>query len=417
MQRRWYTAGALIAGLAMLVSACAQGPGGGAGDKGEIIIASNQPTSGGDASDGLPAQNGIQFAVEQTPTLKGFKLTFKAWDDTVNGTHDPQKGAQNVNEMISDSKILGMVGPNNSNVARAQIPIANRAAFAMISAANTNECLTQTFDYCEAETGTTPAKLRPTGKNNYFRIAAADTFQGPAMADFAADTLKFTKVAVWSDNETFGKGVANKFTTEFQKKGGTVVVRQDFDTKVTNDWRAFLTDAKNKGAQAVYAGATSGTKICIPRAQMKGILDVPYLVPDGGVNSQCIKDAADSAANMYGTVAAADANQNPEAKATIDAYKARFTKKEDIGSYTFPAYDCAKILIDAIGRAIDANGGNRPTREQVVKAVSETKNFKGTTGTYTFNAEGDPTTPTMAIFQTKGSPLDWGFVKQFGVGG
>ena len=420
MHRRWYTAGALIAGLSILASACGATPSGGGGasgdtSKGEIIIASNQPTSGGDASDGLPAQNGIQFAVESKGSIKGFKLTFKGWDDTVNGTHDPQKGAQNIQEMIADAKILGMVGPNNSNVARAQIPIANRANFVMISAANTNECLTQTFDYCEKETGTTPAKLRPNGTNNYFRIAAADTFQGPAMADYAYDTLKFTKIAIWSDNETFGKGVADKFSQEFIKKGGSVVARQDFDTKVTNDWKPFLTDAKNKGAQGIYAGATSGTKICIPRAQMKGILDAPYMVPDGGVNTQCIKDAADNSANMYGTVAAADANQNPDAKATIDAFTKRFPKKEDVGSYTFPALDCANILIDAIGRAIDANGGKMPTREQVVKAVSETKAFKATTGTYTFDKNGDPTSPTMAIFQVKGT--DWAFVKQFGVGG
>ena len=178
MQRRWNTAGAIIAGFAMLATACTSGTGGGGGgtSKGEIIVASDQPTSGGDASDGLPAQNGIQFAVESAGSIKGFKLTFKGWDDTVNGNHDPQKGAQNIQEMIADSKILGMVGPNNSNVARAMIPIANRASFTMISAANTNECLTQTFAYCEADTGTTPAKLRPNGVNNYFRVAAADTF-------------------------------------------------------------------------------------------------------------------------------------------------------------------------------------------------------------------------------------------------
>src|SRR5438093_12503573 len=205
MQRRWYTAGAIIAGLAMVATACTGVGGGGGATSGEIIIASNQPTSGGDASDGLPAQNGIQFAVESKGTIKGFKLTFKGWDDTVNGTHDPQKGAQNIQEMIADTKILGMVGPNNSNVARAQIPIANRASFAMISAANTNECLTQTFAYCEADTGTTPAKLRPTGVNNYFRIAAADTFQGPVAADFFVNTLKITKVACWSDTKPFGK--------------------------------------------------------------------------------------------------------------------------------------------------------------------------------------------------------------------
>jgi branched-chain amino acid transport system substrate-binding protein len=417
MQRRWLSAAAILASLSLVI-ACTPAPAGGGGasggaDKGEIIIASNFPTSGADRASGRGPEAGVAYAVQLNSSIKGFKITHKPYDDSVNGVHDPQKGAQNFNDMVGNTKILGVVGPFNSNVARATIPVANRASLVMISPANTNECLTQTFPYCDPQ----PAALRPTGKNNYFRIAAPDTVQGPAMADFAIDVLKATKIAVWSDNETFGKGVADKFTAEFTKKGGTVVLRQDFDTKTTNDWKPFLTDAKNKGALAVYAGATSGTKICIPRAQMKGILDAPYMVPDGGVNSQCIKDAADNGANLYGTVAAADANQNPDAKATIDAFKAKFTKKEDIGSYTFPAMDCANILIDAIGRAIDANGGNMPSREQVRAAVAATKSFKGTTGTYTFDANGDPTSPTMAIFQTKGSPLDWVFVKQFGVGG
>src|SRR5438093_12132795 len=102
----------------MVATACTGGTGGGGTSKGEIIIASNQPTSGGDASDGLPAQNGIQFAVEQAGSIKGFKLTFKGWDDTVNGTHDPQKGAQNIQEMIADTKILGMVRSEERRVGK-----------------------------------------------------------------------------------------------------------------------------------------------------------------------------------------------------------------------------------------------------------------------------------------------------------
>src|SRR5207302_6395791 len=149
----------------------------------------------------------------------------------------------NVQQMISNSKVLAMVGPFNSNVARAEIPIANQAPLAMMSPSNTNECLTQTFPYCDP----TPAKLRPTGKNNYFRIAAPDTVQGPAMADFAIDTLKITKLAVWSDNETFGKGVADNFAKEITKKNGTVVARSDFDWKSTNDFRPFLQAAKDAG--------------------------------------------------------------------------------------------------------------------------------------------------------------------------
>ena len=417
MQRRWFTAAALLAG-ALVVAACNQAPagGGGGGDKGEIIVASDFPTSGADRASGRGPEAGVAYAVQLTPNIKGFKITHKPYDDAVNGVHDPQKGAQNFTDMVGNNKILGVVGPFNSNVARATIPVANRASLVMISPSNTNECLTQTFDYCDPK----PSALRPTQKNNYFRIAAPDTVQGPAMADFAVDTLKITKLAVWSDNETFGKGVADNFAKEVAKKGGTVVKRQDFDWKSTNDFRPFLQSAKDAGAQGIYAGATSATKGCIPRAQMKGIFttDIPYMGPDGIGDSQCIKDAGDNAnQNMYFTNAAAEAAQDPANAQTISDFKAKFTAKEDLGAYTFPGYDCAKILLDAISRAIDKAGGNMPTREQVLQAVQDTSNLKLTTGTYSFDQNGDPKSATMAFYQYKTDAKDWVFVKQFSVGG
>lgn len=412
MQKRWLFAS--LATTALVAAACAPaGPGAPTGgDKGEIVVVSEFPTSGASAASGLPAQNGVTFAFQQTTTIKGFKLTLRSQDHAVSGVHDPQKAAQNVQQAIGDSKVLGIVGPFNSNIGRAIIPVANRASLALISPANTNECLTQEFAYCDPK----PAALRPTGKNNYFRIAAPDTVQGPAMADFAIDVLGAKNVAVWSDNETFGKGVADNFAKRIESKGGKVVVRQDFDTKTTNDFRPFLQRAKDAGAQAVYAGAVSATKGCIPRAQMKGILDVPYLGPDGIFDSECVKQAGDQTSKIFANNAAADATQDPAQKDVVDAFKKAFPKKEDLGAYTFPAYDTAKIMIDAIGRAIDKAGGNLPSREQVVQALSETKDFKGATGTYTFDANGDPTRATMAFYELKGTPPDWAFIKQFAVG-
>ena len=431
MQKRWLSMASVLIAVLLVAAACGGGGTGAATTAPaaattaaaaattappapEIIIASDLPTSGADASSGLPTQNGAAFAVSQTPNYKGIKITFKPFDDAVNGVHDPQKGAQNVQQMLSDPKVLAMVGPFNSNVARAEIPIANQGPLAMMSPSNTNECLTQTFVYCDP----TPAKLRPTGKNNYFRIAAPDTVQGPAMADFIIDTLKFTKVAVFSDNETFGKGVADNFAKRLVAKGGTVTNRQDFDMKSTSDFKAFINAAKAAGAQAIYAGATSATKACIVRSQMKGIMDAattPFTGPDGIGDSQCFKDAGDQGANMYFTNAAGEASQNPDAAATIAAFKVAYPKKEDLGAYTFPAYDCALILVDAIKRAIDANGGKVPSRQQVIDAVQATSGLKGTVGTYAFDANGDPKSATMAFYKTTGTPLDWAFVKQFSV--
>jgi ABC-type branched-subunit amino acid transport system substrate-binding protein len=72
-------------------------------------------------------------------------------------------------------------------------------------------------------------------------------------------------------------------------------------------------------------------------------------------------------------------------------------------------------MIDAIGRAIQANGGNKPTREQVITAMAQTQNFKGLTGVISLNNFGDPTSPILQIQQNKGGT--WTFLKQFGISG
>ena len=58
-----------------------------------------------------------------------------------------------------------------------------------------------------------------------------------------------------------------------------------------------------------------------------------------------------------------------------------------------------------------------PTREQVVAAVQATNKLKLSTGTYSFDTNGDPTSATMAFYQYQTAAKDWVFVKQFSVGG
>src|SRR5260370_3473776 len=300
-------------GLAVLIVAtfaafACGGTGGGSTNKDKIDVGSDLPASGAEAWSGLPPQYGAAFAVSQAGTVKGFTLKFVPYDDAVNGKHDPTKGAQNVQQMISDTKLLGMVGPFNSGVAAAEIPVANQAPLAMISPSNTNECLTLAFDYCQKYAGYTAASLRPTGKNNYFRVAANDTFQGPAMADYAFDTLGLKTVAVWDDQEPFGLGVANNFAKEFTKKGGTVVARQGSDTSSKPDFHAGLNKAKTAGAQAIYAAATSASYGSIPR-QESHLIFAPnsyYPCPDGIGHCQSINYSAATMLNnhMYATHAA-----------------------------------------------------------------------------------------------------------------
>src|SRR2546428_2958140 len=318
--RAWSHAAALSIGVALVANSCGLTE---SATKGEIIIASDFPTSGSIRVGGRPGEAGVAYAVQLASPLKGFKLVHVPYDDSINGSQDEQLGARNFTEMANDPKVLGVVGPYNSNVARKAIPIANRAELAVVSPSNTGTCLTQDFAFCDPK----PSALRdPSKPNGYFRIVAPDSLQGFAMADFAYDVLKITRVAVWSDSVQFGKHVADAFATRFEARGGVIVARQDFPFIVQKkDFTPFFKRAKDAGAEGIYAGAVTGTGGCTAKAQAKGIIDVYYLGSDGIGDSQCIKDAADQANDkMYFTVAAPVAAQDPANKSLIDAFMKAF---------------------------------------------------------------------------------------------
>jgi branched-chain amino acid transport system substrate-binding protein len=52
------------------------------------------------------------------------------------------------------------------------------------------------------------------------------------------------------------------------------------------------------------------------------------------------------------------------------------------------AYDAANVILNALEAAIKANGGKKPTREQVARAVREVK-LDGLTGRIEFDSKGD----------------------------
>jgi branched-chain amino acid transport system substrate-binding protein len=395
----------IVAAALLGAFACGGGGGGGGGggqNKGTIAIGVDLPESGSEASNGVPTLNGVKFAVAQQKSIKGFNLTVVNFDDAVNGVHDPQKGAQNINQMLANADVLAMVGPFNSNVARAEIPITNQAGLVMVSPANTNECLTRDYDYCDPKA----SALRPSGKpNNYFRVAATDDHQGPAMADFAIETLKLQSLAIGSDNETYGLGIANNFSKEYLKKGGKEPVSQQNYPNMKNqsDFRPFLQSAQSKAVQGIYFGGTDSNKVCVVRSQMAGIFpaSTPFMGGDGVVTEQCLNDAASNAADMYGTVAAVDASHTPEAKSTIDAFKKANPNPTDYGAYTVPAYSASQAIFQAISTAIDSNGGNKPTREQVRAAMGKVKNVKTPIGTISFDKYGDIIPQVITVYHAK----------------
>jgi len=392
-------------GLTVLIAAtvvafaCGSTSGGPSGSKGTIKIGSDLPvcTTGGQAT-----ANGVKFAVDQKNAaggVNGYTILYQSFDDCRQGAYSADAGVENVQSMLGDSKFLGMVGPYNSAVAKAEIPIAAPQHFVMISPANTNPCLTKEVKPPIPACTFHAADLRNGNPNNYWRVVTTDDYQGPAMADYFYKTLSIHDVGIIDDSTVYGVGIAGAFEAEFKNLGGTVAGHSEYQKATTSDWKSILLNLKNAGAQAVYAGGTDDQNICIPRKQMKDIgWNAPYGGGDGIETTNCIDQAAGNELNMYSTSAGADATKIPGAKSTIDAFKKAFPGPNDFGGYTMQAYDAANALMAAIGRSInDANGG-MPTREQVRAEMAKTKGFVGVIGTYDFDQNGDTTLKIVSIY-------------------
>jgi len=375
-----------------------------------IKIATEFPVSGKDTSNGKPAEDGAHMALDEANAshlIPGVTLVLVPTDDVgPNGTHDPAVGSQHVTALIGDAQVAGIVGPFNSNVAKADMPIANQAPIALISPSNTNQCLTQSTASigCGGTNNEIPT-LRPTGKVTYFRIATTDDHQGPANADYLFNTQHYKSAYVIDDAETYGIGIANTFSAELTKLGGKVLGRSS-EPGTTTSFVSLLTQIASLKPDVIYFGGTDGTGGTLIRQQMlqvPALKNTPFAGGDGIVSSSFATTIGLTGGPVFGTVASSDVNSNPAAASFIKNYTATYGQ---LGAYSASGYDCMKIMINAIKAALAGgakapqNSGDSATastfRQAVIDAMQKT-DYTGLTGHHTFDANGDTTNKVITV--------------------
>jgi branched-chain amino acid transport system substrate-binding protein len=411
-----------LAGVSVLVlAACSSTPsasGGGGGGK-TIKIGTELPMSGAETANGEPTANGVKLAIKQSNAkneIAGYTLDINVQDDAVNGAHDPKQGATNMHTLVADASVVGVVGPFNSNVAQAEIPISNAGGLLQCSPANTNTGLTYPPD---------SLKYRPNNpdKINYIRLAAPDSIQGPAGADFVFNDLKAKSVYILDDTETFGVGVGNSFEAQFKKDGGTVTKR-DSAPKSTTDYTPLFTAAAAAKPDAVYLAGTTPTGMGLALKQgrtVAGFETIPFMGPDGvadlgpgGTKGATITVAGSAAANVFGTVAGI--HDLPSGSTFVADYNKEFGKAP--GAYSAAGYSCAQVIIASIKKAVAAGTtDNAGLREAVrANATAAGNKFDTVVGSISFDKNGDITTPFMSFYKTDltaaGGKGDWVYVKQ-----
>lgn len=362
---------------------------------GKIKIVSSLPRTGSAKGQTDTIVNGIKLALEEVNYKVGdFTIEYEDLDDATAqaGQWDAQRETSNAQRAVQDLDVMVYIGTYNSGAAKIAMPILNRADLLMISPANTTPSLTKPNTGDKDE----PARYRPTGRVNYFRVVPTDDVQGPVAA-WWAKKMKVKSVYILDDGEAYGKGIADLFKSECEDERVRIKVlgQETIDVRA-QEFRALMLKIKKENPDLVYFGGTTQTKAGQLAKDMKSVgLDCPFMVPDGCYEKAFIESAGADVLNgrcyvTFGGLPPSElVKQGGKSKAFVEAYERKFGKMPD-EAYAVYGYECALVALEAIRRAGEKN------RQAITYAAHTIRNFQGALGTWSFDANGDTTLRVMS---------------------
>jgi branched-chain amino acid transport system substrate-binding protein len=225
--------------------------------------------------------------------------------------------------------------------------------------------------------------------------------QGSATAHFVGEQLQLKNAYIISDKSDFGQATANAFSSEAKKMGLTVSGLENTDEKVNFD--STVTAIKSAGADAVFfTGAYVQGGNLLRQLRDKNVR-AAFIATERIDNPDFPRIAGQGAEGIYFESTLAPASAFPDAAQFIRDYKTEFNK--DAPPYAAQAYDATAIALKAM--ATLAKDG-KPTRKALAQAIRATQGYKGITGTYTFNSNGDPTSAKYFFVKvTTADPRRW----------
>ncbi|OGO55770.1 MAG: hypothetical protein A2V85_02380 [Chloroflexi bacterium RBG_16_72_14] len=379
-----------------------------------VTIAISLPLTGDPGVGAASARDGALLAIEDFE-LDGYLVRTLVLDHAVNGTYDERQGADDMTELVANEDVIAVVGPFNSAVARAQIPIGNQAGLLQCSPATTNPGITS---------GPAGADLRRANPDRiaFIRVSTTDDFQGPALARFGFDELDLRRVAVIDDGQAYGDNLANAFGSEFQRLGGTVVERRTVQAGI-DDEAVVVEELRGSDPDGVLFGGLTITGGAAFRHQMgvAGMGDLAFLAGDGivdgpgSVGESYIGLTGPAAANSFGAIAAIAEFPGR------DAFSVRYLEAFSTwpGAYSAPGHACAEVILDSI-RVAAARGV--VTREAVRAAATDTtRTFDTVLGPLQFDEVGDTSLKVVSIYGVDPAAAngtgDWIYDSQVTLGG
>ncbi|MFZ1994441.1 MAG: branched-chain amino acid ABC transporter substrate-binding protein [Solirubrobacteraceae bacterium] len=310
----------------------------GSGSKCTTSIGIEAPLTGQVAVLGQEQLAFAQLAVAADNAANGTNISIVQGDTQL----QPAQATTVTQQFVSNSKIVGVIGPAGSQEVEAVGPLFGRAGLAFITGSATNSALTLS------------------GKNpTFFRVVSRDNVQGPQDAHYIVTHLKPKSLMIVDDQEAYSTGLVTAMMPIF-KAAGIKVDHESVSQKVTD-------------FSSLVAKVSSGTSVVV----------LPWQVAANG--QQFGKNLAEQhkTAVIFGTDGlfspssfttngayvssfGPDINGIPADKAIAAQAKAKFPK---YGTFGPPIYAATHVMDEAIAAACKSGA---PTRSSVLSAVKAT---------------------------------------------
>lgn len=369
MKTRFFIPALMLMVSLLLLSCGGVAPTGGGGSSGGGDTGSNEPIKigGGFALTGdesaldLPAANGAKLAAKEINAAGG--VLGRQVDLIV---HDSQYKmdvtAQIAKQFVEQDKVVTVIGFTDTDSVLASGPTIQAAHIPFITA------------------GATSPKIPTQVGDEMFLACFGDNVQAAAGAEYGFENFGKNAYLLWDKGVEYTTLLGGYFKDRFTELGGTIVLEDQYEDDAT-DFSAQIAKIKAMPEQPDFyfiSAMPYNVGPVIKQFRDAGLTG-PIVGGDGYDTPDLISVAGPAAENVFFTThALMDSSGGTEG---IKKFMAAYNKEyghEPENAFAALGYDTMYLIADAIKRAGSTDAA------AIKKAIEETKDFPGITGSITF---------------------------------
>lgn len=356
----WLKGFAVVAIAALALGACTSGGSG----SGTINLGGGFALTGIESALDLPASNGATLAVKEINAaggLLGKQINFIVHDSQ----YKMDVTAQTAKQFVEQDKVPLFIGYTDTDSVLASGPTFQAAKIPFITV------------------GATSPKIPAQVGDMMFLASFGDNVQAAVGAEYSFKNFGKTAYFLWDKGVEYTTLLGQYFKTRFTELGGTIALEDSYEDSAT-DFSAQIAKIKvlPTPPDFYYVAAMPYNVGPVVKQFRDAGLDGPIVGGDGYDTPDLLSVAGDAANNVFFTThALMDATGGTDGiKKFIAAYKTAYGHDPE-NAFAALGYDTVYLLGDAVKRA------NSTDSAAVKKALEETKDFKGITGSVTFGPD------------------------------